>query len=175
MSLNGGNGSDLGGGGGSGGRLEINFLSSFMRSSYPDQSYDWTGNLQLSGGKGGKRLSLQGQDGQNGTVMSPKCMGGYSGPFCHACPIGTYKLTYSYGVCVPCEGKPANSHYTSKAIATANCPYECDAGRDPFSANPYCEDAFSVQIQRLGGTRNYLFFVGGFLALLMVIWISLVI
>ena len=145
VSLKGGNGSEIGGGGGSGGRLEVNFLSSFMRSSYPDQSYFWTGKLELNGGKGGKNESLSsGQDGQNGTVLSPKCMGGYSGPFCHACPVGTFKLTYSYGVCVPCENKPGFSYYTKKAQDTSNCPYECNQGRDPVKVNTYCEDAFSV-------------------------------
>lgn len=53
VSIKGGDGSLGGGGGGSGGRLAIEFLRSFMASSYPDQSYYWTGDLNLDGGLGG--------------------------------------------------------------------------------------------------------------------------
>ena len=42
-----------GGGGGSGGRVVVNFLRAFMKSSYPDQSFFWRGKLALEGGTGG--------------------------------------------------------------------------------------------------------------------------
>lgn len=53
VSIRGGDGSVGGGGGGSGGRLSMNFLRAFIHSSYPDQSYYWTGSLNLNGGRGG--------------------------------------------------------------------------------------------------------------------------
>jgi hypothetical protein len=43
ISINGGNGSQRGGGGGAGGRMVVNLLKSFMASSYPDMSHDYTG------------------------------------------------------------------------------------------------------------------------------------
>jgi len=53
VSIRGGDGSVGGGGGGSGGRMAVEFLRSFLASSYPDQSYYWTGDLSIDGGKGG--------------------------------------------------------------------------------------------------------------------------
>jgi hypothetical protein len=51
LSLRGGNGNH-GGGGGSGGRAVINYLTSFVKESYPEQSYFWDGEIDLEGGVG---------------------------------------------------------------------------------------------------------------------------
>ena len=48
-----------------------------------------------------------------------------SGPFCQACPIGTYKYGYSFGTCLPCINKPENSEYDKDAQTKAICSYEC--------------------------------------------------
>jgi hypothetical protein len=42
-----------GGGGGSGGRFIMNYLKSYLASSNPAQSYDWTGHSDVSGGISG--------------------------------------------------------------------------------------------------------------------------
>ena len=117
VSIRGGDGSVKGGGGGAGGRLAVSFLTSFLASSYPDQSFYWKGTLALDGGNGGplnveepmklaagmKSSSvLRAQDGASGTAYHQKCFGGYTGPFCKACPVGTFKLSYSFGTCTPC-------------------------------------------------------------------------
>ena len=147
-----------GGGGGSGGRLAMNFLRAFMHSSYPDQSYFWTGSLNLDGGKGGvlsddvslqklakgvKDEHLKAQDGASGTAFHQKCFGGYTGPFCQACDVGSFKLSYSFGTCKPCENKPTFSYYTERGVDKSLCPYECSPGLDPFEVNPYCENALN--------------------------------
>jgi hypothetical protein len=49
LSLKGGNGHN-GGGGGSGGRAVVNYLSSYIKESYPEQSYFWDGQIDLEGG-----------------------------------------------------------------------------------------------------------------------------
>ena len=47
-------------------------------------------------------VELDGKYGSDGEIKSGKCFGGYSGPFCQACPVGTFKYDYSYGKCKPC-------------------------------------------------------------------------
>ena len=135
VSMIGGNGSAKGGGGGSGGRLAVNFLRSFLASSYPAQSYYWRGSLTLDGGKGGSfndsSKHLSAQDGASGTAFHQKCFGGYTGPLCQACPVGTFKLSYSFGTCKPCENKPEMSYYTERGVDKSICPYECATGIDP--------------------------------------------
>lgn len=102
--MKGGNGSVKGGGGGSGGRLAVHFSRAFLASSYPDQSFYWTGSMNLEGGHGGPledaRLEneedkgmqmlklkvtdnhLKAADGASGSAYNQKCFGGYTGPFC---------------------------------------------------------------------------------------------
>jgi hypothetical protein len=53
MKVNGGSGSQNGGGGGSGGRLVMNYLKGYLANSQPAQSFYWTGNMDISGGKAG--------------------------------------------------------------------------------------------------------------------------
>ena len=59
----------------------------------------------------------------NGTEWHPQCLAGYSGAFCQACPVGTYKYGYSYGRCLPCANKPTNAFYITRAVAISYCPY----------------------------------------------------
>jgi len=65
ISVKGGSGSENGGGGGAGGRFVMNYLKSYLNSSYPAQSYDWLGNHDVRGGEGGQMPSgyLEGSDG----------------------------------------------------------------------------------------------------------------
>lgn len=65
-------------------------------------------------------------------------MPGFSGEFCQACPIGTYKYGYSFGICLPCINAPDESYYTTLAWDNANCPYECNEGFEPYDVNPDC-------------------------------------
>jgi len=182
ISIDGGNGSVRGGGGGAGGRMVVNLVRSFMSSSYPEMSHDWTGDISVTGGLAGKILAnatetftpIPGGNGQDGVVYHDKCFGGYTGPFCKACDIGEFKLSYSFGVCKVCENKPVNSYYTSRGVGVSNCPYECSEGLDPFEVNPYCENALNAQITRVGGSTNGLLVVAGFMLLLILLWISLI-
>lgn len=57
ISIDGGNGSVRGGGGGAGGRMVVNLVRSFMSSSYPEMSHDWTGDISVHGGLAGKILA----------------------------------------------------------------------------------------------------------------------
>lgn len=125
VTVKGGAGSSGGGGGGAGGRLVINYLKSYLSSSQPDQSFYWTGTHDVSGGiKGDMRFKYQGpNNGQDGTMFHSKCFPGYSGPFCRACPIGTYKYDFSFGLCLPCQNKPKNAYYTKIGESTSICEY----------------------------------------------------
>lgn len=152
ISINGGNGSQKGGGGGAGGRMVVNLLRSWMSSSYPSMSHNYTGEITVKGGIAGDILAnateefvpVVGGDGQDGVIYHDKCFGGYTGPFCKACDAGQFKLGYSYGVCKTCENKPTQSYYTERGVGISNCPYECSAGLDPFEVNPYCENALNA-------------------------------
>ena len=173
----GGDGSGGGGGGGAGGRLFINYAAGFVHDAQPEQSHYWRGLYSVEGGRGGTFAyteNLMGQDGQSGVVNADKCFGGYSGPFCQPCPTGTFKYDYSYSTCVPCENKPVNSFYTSVGSSTANCPYECSAGLDPVSVNPFCESALELQVSRAGGMYSSLVIFSSFLILVLFIWIALI-
>jgi len=96
------------------------------------------------------------------------CLAGYSGSFCAPCPAGTYKYGYSYGRCLPCANKPVNAFYTTKAVATSFCPYECNSGLELKDQNPNCLNNFELQVQRILGNAYYgvaalgvfMFFVG---------------
>jgi hypothetical protein len=50
ISIKGGFGSNNGGGGGAGGRFVMNYLKNYLADSYPAQSFDWLGKLDLTGG-----------------------------------------------------------------------------------------------------------------------------
>ena len=102
----------------------MNYLRAYRADSQPEQSGNWTGTVEYSGGKGGDmdyykdnhdQAYLPGSDGQQGTLFQSKCFPGYSGVFCKPCPVGTYKYDYSYGTCQPCINKPALSVYSEKA------------------------------------------------------------
>lgn len=123
IDASGGDGSIYGGGGGSGGRLVATLLTNFNSTNHHNQSHFWNGTINLRGGLGGLKTPqtahelatnknlLSGGDGEDGTTKQTKCFGGYSGPFCKPCPIGTYKYNFGYGVCQPCSNKPVNSFY----------------------------------------------------------------
>lgn len=83
------------------------------------------------------------------------CLAGYSGSFCAPCPAGTYKYGYSYGRCLTCTNKPANAFYTTKAVANAYCPYECNSGLELMSINPDCLNNFELQVERILGNTYY--------------------
>ena len=178
----GGDGSINGGGGGSGGRMVINYLRGFSASQQPAQSHFWKGTYALTGGQYGY-MSLEdenatfvnGASGQDGQILADKCFGGYSGPFCQACPEGTYKYDYSYAVCKPCDNKPKNSFYTGLASTDSSCPYECSQGLDPVDVNPLCRNALEIQVNRAGGMFSTLAFFAGFLTLVLLMWVALII
>ena len=108
MSVKGGAGSAYGGGGGSGGRLVMNYLKSYLASSQPMQSYYWSGTHDISGGLRGDTniRTLSASNGEDGTMFHAKCFPGFSGVFCKPCDIGEYKYDYSFGKCFPCQNKP---------------------------------------------------------------------
>jgi len=108
-------------------------------------------------------------------IESMKCFGGYSGPFCEACPIGTYKYDYSYAVCQPCQNKPLNSFYNKKGQSTSECSYQCSPGLEHVKNNPECFSAIQLQVQRVGGVSVTLSVFGIFLGIVLVIWIILII
>ena len=89
-------------------------------------------------------------------------------------PTGAWRWTPRFGMCKPCENKPANAYYTQKAADRSGCPYQCEAGVEPVEVNPYCENALHVQIHRVGGARNSLIIVASSFLLLLVTWISLI-
>lgn len=51
MSAKGGDGSEVGGGGGAGGRLVMNYINNYLASSQPKQSFFWYGTMNILGGK----------------------------------------------------------------------------------------------------------------------------
>lgn len=107
------------------------------------------GTFQLDGGKAGSLLESNvgytaAGSGQQGSQLSAKCMGGFSGPFCAPCEVGTFKFNYGYALCKPCENKPLNAFYTEKAIQTSECPYQCSTGLEDVEVNPYCENSLEL-------------------------------
>ena len=76
-------------------------------------------------------------------------------------------------MCKPCENKPSNAYYTSRAADKSNCPYECGPGVESVDVNPYCENALNVQIHRDGGTQNSLIFVAVSFCMLFATWACL--
>jgi len=147
VSAKGGNGSRNGGGGGSGGRLAMKYLKSYLASSYPDQSINWSGDHDLQGGRA-DGLTLYGQEG---TKWHSKCYPGYSGVFCEPCGIGEFKYDYSYGTCLICRNKPKNSYYDKSAEPSSMCSYQCSSYLEHEKTNPDCLDPAQLEIQRMGG------------------------
>lgn len=82
----------------------MNYLKSYVSTSQPEQSFWWKGYVNIEGGRAGPSVYkfLDSQPGQDGTMFHSKCFPGYSGVFCKACPIGTYKYDYSFGSCMQC-------------------------------------------------------------------------
>lgn len=113
LDLSGGHGSIFGGGGGAGGRFVSHLIQNFNATNFEEQSLRWNGTISLNGGRGGARQPNQtllafeleqtkrlfAGDGQDGTTAQEKCFGGFTGPFCKPCQIGTYKYNYGFGVC----------------------------------------------------------------------------
>lgn len=117
IDLSGGHGSTGGGGGGSGGRFVNYFLQNFNATNSLNQSSRWNSTIKLDGGHGGELFSRiknqtknsaaklleqsvqTGGNGQSGTTHQTKCFGGFTGPFCKPCEIGTFKYDFGYGVC----------------------------------------------------------------------------
>jgi len=165
ISVKGGAGSARGGGGGSGGRFAMRYLRSYLNTSYPDQSYYWKGTHDVSGGRAGdyQNALLPPGDGQNGTVVAPKCFPGFAGVFCRPCPVGTYKYDYSYADCTPCSNKPPLSYYTTMAESRSLCRYECNVGIERAETNPDCEHALALEYERLGGAIPFFIMMVAFL------------
>ena len=118
---------------------------------------------------------VDGGQGETGQIIADKCFGGYSGPFCKACPEGTFKYDYSYALCRPCENKPKNSFYSEKGQSTATCSYECSQGLDAVDVNPLCKNALELQVTRAGGMFSTLAIFACFLTFVMVMWIAMII
>jgi len=73
----------------------------------------WQGGFDITGGRAGQMTNYV-QDpgpGEAGTFMASKCLPGYYGPFCKACPVGTFKAEYGFTECIPCENKPESAFY----------------------------------------------------------------
>jgi len=178
INIRGGDGSDGGGGGGSGGRLVLLLLRSFRATAQPEQSGFWTGSFDHTGGVSGASANgtgyLLAAHGQTGTVSHDKCFGGYTGVFCTACAIGTYKYDYSFAQCTSCDNKPMNSYYVGEAMSSAVCSYECSEGLDPFDVNPNCENALALSVERLGGSSGSLLYFSFFLVLCLMLWTCLI-
>lgn len=151
LDLSGGDGSLYGGGGGSGGRFVSHLLQSYNATNFVEQSLRWNGTISLTGGKGGDRKDNQtlrsyhkleqaavAGNGQDGTTTQTKCFGGFSGPFCKPCEIGTYKYDFGFSVCKPCSNKPVNSFYDHIAQNSALCAYQCVEGLETVDVNPMC-------------------------------------
>mmetsp|Transcript_4035 Transcript_4035/g.6815 ORF Transcript_4035/g.6815 Transcript_4035/m.6815 type:complete len:761 (+) Transcript_4035:2773-5055(+) len=104
-------------------------------------------------------------------MLGPKCLPGYSGVFCQACPVGTFKNDYSYGRCIDCQNKPSHSVYTDEAESSSVCSYECKNLEiyERSVHNRDCLDPLSLEFQRMGGALPF------FLLLLVFLWVALVI
>jgi len=105
----------------------LNYLKGYLSTSQPDQSFYWTGGFSGDGGLSGPMIFdyLKAQSGGEGTRFHSKCFPGYSGVFCKACEIGEYKYDYSYGACLPCMNRPKFSYYTTEAMGSSLCDYQC--------------------------------------------------
>ena len=187
IDLSGGEGSVFGGGGGAGGRIVTHLLNNFDYSNVAHQSYFWSGTINLQGGKGGlvkpktdsllaspslKQLgAITAGDGQSGITVAEKCFGGYTGPFCKPCEIGTYKYNFGYGVCQTCTNKPENSFYDAIAQSSSKCSFQCVEGFEPVAVNPQCMSSIDLQVERVGGANGALVVAVLFCLFSLVLWI----
>jgi hypothetical protein len=82
--VRGGDGSPNEGGGGSGGRFVMSYIRSYKSLNYPYLSYGWNGIVNIQGGSAGviRNFFIDPFPGDNGTMVGPKCLPGYSGVFC---------------------------------------------------------------------------------------------
>ena len=119
LSVSGGSGSWMNGGGGSGGRISLQYLKSLQPEFYPNMTINWSGKAFLDGGL----ADGNGFQGENGSQWATRCKGGYHGVYCRPCPIGKFKLDYSYQDCENCTNKPPNSYYTMRAWPNESCAY----------------------------------------------------
>ena len=115
-----------------------------------------------------------GADGQNGTFLSSKCYPGYSGAFCSPCPVGTYKMDFSYGKCHPCQNKPELAYYWKEAEDSSICSYKCNSYIEKVENNPDCLEEVELDVQRLGGQRNFFILVLWFLIVTLTLLICLI-
>ena len=79
-------------------------------------------------------------------MFHSKCFPGYSGVFCKACPVGSFKYDYSFGRCMTCQNKPKNSEYVHLAESSSICKYQCDALLESVDHNPDCLDPISLEV-----------------------------
>mmetsp|Transcript_8081 Transcript_8081/g.12449 ORF Transcript_8081/g.12449 Transcript_8081/m.12449 type:complete len:82 (+) Transcript_8081:2561-2806(+) len=73
------------------------------------------------GGRGGPVYGSEKTSGEKGSIMASKCLPGYEGILCSACPTGTFKSEFSVAPCIPCENKPSNSYYIGTAMDSSIC------------------------------------------------------
>lgn len=171
----GGHGSPNGGGGGSGGRFAMKYLKSYLSSSYPEQSGNWYGDYDLTGGKAdGIYFGSSGPaNGEEGTKWHSKCYPGYSGVFCSACEVGTFKYDYSYGTCLPCRNKPKHAYYDKNAQPSSMCSYQCNSYLENSSTNKDCLEPAELEVQRMGGVIPFFLLLAFFLIISMSIFVLL--
>lgn len=103
--------------------------------------------------------------------MAEKCFGGYSGPFCKPCEIGTYKYNFGFGVCQTCNNKPENSFYDAIAQSSSQCSFQCVEGFEPVAVNPQCMSSIDLQVERVGGANGALVVAVLFCLFSLVLWI----
>lgn len=58
--------------------------------------------------------------------------------------------------------------------STANCPYECSSGLDPYEVNPYCANALELQVNRLGGVTSSLIVSAMFGVVVLFLFVALI-
>ncbi|KAG9452480.1 hypothetical protein H6P81_005384 [Aristolochia fimbriata] len=126
LSIAGGHGGRIGGGGAGGGRVHFDWSNIAVGDEYvPIATIN--GTIDTSGGAG----SGDGHDGEEGTVTGRKCPRGLYSTFCIECPVGTYKNIEGSdpALCVPCsfEHIPhrADFVYVRGGVAESKCPYKC--------------------------------------------------
>jgi hypothetical protein len=100
--------------------------------------------------------------GSDGSVCTPACPGGYAGPFCAECPVGTWRgssgrnvsfecrnASVSLGDCIPCSNRPGLSVYTASTWATRDCPFSCLPGY--FLWEGVCVTPLDRLMRQMGG------------------------
>jgi hypothetical protein len=89
--------------------------------------------------------------------------------------VGEFKFNFGFALCQPCENKPTNAYYTSKAVATSQCPYECSAGLETSDVNHKCESTLELQLTKMGSLHSSLIVLGAFLLITFAVWMGLLV